>query len=226
MPRTRARRIRTDFHSHTLLSDGRESATSMWHHADRLDHRALAVTDHVAMEDPTRLLTQLHQEAKAFADGPLVPVIGVEVSMVPPRHVADVAKAARRAGAEIVIVHGETPVEKVPAGTNRAAIESNAVDLLAHPGFLTEEDAELAHAHDVVLELTGRRGHSLTNGLVARRAVDAGASLVVDSDAHEPSQLISLEFARSIARGAALPPSEVVRSIEDGPARLLKRLKG
>lgn len=218
-------RPRFDFHSHTFLTDGNTAPTDMWLHADRLGHRVLAITDHVALDDPGPLLRRLSQEARAFEEGPMIPLIGVEVSMVPPAHIAGVARAARRAGAQIVIVHGETPAEPVPEGTNHAAIDCRDVDLLAHPGLLDPRDAELAKAHGTFLEISGRRGHSLANGHVARVALEARADLVVDSDAHAPEQLLSIEFARKIAAGAGLPVTEVQRALAEAPRRLADRCR-
>ena len=215
---------RYDFHSHTFLTDGETAATDMWLQALALGHRALAITDHLYTEDPKPMLDRLLQEQKGFESEGLTTVVGVELSMVPPRRIAEAAKGARRAGAEIVIVHGETPVEAVPPGTNRAALSSNAVDLLAHPGLLTEEEAELARAHDVVLELSTRRGHSLGNGGVAKLALQIGADLVVDSDAHAPDQLVRQEFARKVAMGAGVPLAHVTKVLTETPLQLLKRL--
>ncbi|MCI4336127.1 MAG: histidinol phosphate phosphatase domain-containing protein [Thermoplasmata archaeon] len=214
---------RYDFHAHTYLSDGDSSATDMWRHSDRLLHRAQAITDHVSLEDPAPLLERLKQEARAWEGAALVTLIGVEISMVPPRRIAEVARRARRAGAEIVIVHGETVVEPVPEGTNHAALEAPDVDLLAHPGLLSEADAALAHDHEKTLELSARRGHSLGNGVVAARAIAAKASVVVDSDAHAPDQLVSAELARRIASGSGLTESQVQLCLSEGPQRLLKR---
>lgn len=215
--------VRYDFHSHTFLTDGSTSATDMWHNALAKGHRALAVTDHLYGEDPGPMMARLLQEQKAFETEGITTLVGVELSMISPRRIADHAKAARKAGAEIVIVHGETPMEPVPAGTNRAAIMSNAIDVLAHPGFLTEEDAELAKAHEVALELTPRRGHSWGNGVVAKTALATGADLVVDSDAHDPEQLIRYEQARKVALGAGVPVSHVQRVLSESPLKLLKR---
>jgi len=222
----RERPDRFDFHSHTYLTDGSSSATDMWRHADRLLHRALAITDHIGLEDPRPLLRRLHEESRAWEGSPMVTLIGVEISQVPPRYIASVARGARKAGAEIVIVHGETVVEPVAEGTNRAAIEATEVDLLAHPGLLSLKDAELAHAHDTVLELSARRGHSLGNGLVARRAVEAKADLVVDSDAHDPEQLVPYELARRIAVGAGLSVAATTSALREAPRRLLRRCRG
>ncbi|HZY91183.1 MAG TPA: histidinol phosphate phosphatase domain-containing protein [Thermoplasmata archaeon] len=214
---------RYDFHAHSFLTDGQLSPTDMWREADRRLHRALALTDHVALEDPKPLLDRLHAEARAWEGSPMTTLVGVEVTMVPPRRIADVAKTARRAGAEIVIVHGESVVEPVAPGTNLAALDAAEVDLLAHPGRLTEKEAELARANDKVLELSARRGHALTNGLVALRAVAAGAALVVDSDAHHADQLVAFELARAIAEGAGVAAPRVQDVLSDAPKRLLAR---
>ena len=68
------------------------------------------------------------------------------------------------ASADLVVVHGETMAEPVVKGTNRAAVDCEFVDVLAHPGFITLDEARIATANGVHLELTSRRGHSLTNG--------------------------------------------------------------
>jgi putative hydrolase len=217
------RRDRYDFHSHTFLTDGGASATDMWREADQLGHRVLAVTDHVALEDPKPLLDRLRQEATAWEGEELTTLIGVEVTMIPPRKIPEVVRAARRAGAEIVIVHGETPANPVPPGTNRAAVELDDVDILAHPGFLTTDEAELAKAHDVILELSARALHMVTNGHVARIALEVGNDLVVDSDAHATDQLVSTHHAQQLARGAGVPESAVARVLRETPERLLKR---
>jgi putative hydrolase len=221
--KTSSRRI--DFHSHSYLTDGRASPTAMWTEARLLDHASLALTDHIALEDPRPLLDRLHQEARAFEGEPFVPVVGVELTQVPPRRIAEAARTARRAGAEIVIVHGETIFEHVPPGTNHAAIESNAVDVLAHPGILDPRDAALAKAHGIVLEISGRNHHGLTNGHVVRVATAAGAELVVDSDAHSPNELIPLDRARTIALGAGVTEAALPAVLHATPESLFRRLR-
>ncbi len=214
---------RYDFHSHTFLTDGNTSATDMWRGAKAVGHRALAVTDHVALDDPAPILERLRQEARAWEEERLVTLIGVEVTLVPPDKISDVVRRARRAGAEVVIVHGETLANPVPSGTNRAAVQLPEVDILAHPGFLTVEEAELAKAHDVILELSARWLHTLTNGHVVQTALSVGNDLVVDSDAHDPLELVPYEFARSIARGAGVPEERLLRVLSETPRRLLRR---
>ncbi|MCI4319732.1 MAG: histidinol phosphate phosphatase domain-containing protein [Thermoplasmata archaeon] len=223
MGRTKGARKRYDFHAHTFLSDGENSPTDMWSAAERVGHRVLALTDHVALEDPTPLLRRLAEEAGAYENGPMTTLIGVELSKVPASKIAEAARRARQAGAQIVIVHGETLMEYVPPGTNHAALAAPDVDLLAHPGLLTEKDADLAHAQGKVLELSARRMHGLTNGHVASLAVASGVDVVVDSDAHRFDELVPLELARRIAQGAGLQPDRVAAALEEAPRRLVKR---
>jgi putative hydrolase len=215
---------RYDFHSHSYLSDGNTSPTDMWNEGKALGHKVLALTDHLSMEDPKPLLDRLTQEARAWEGEPFVPLVGVELTKLPVLQIAQTARAARRAGAELVIVHGETVVENVPPGTNQAALESGAVDILAHPGLLTPQEARLAKANSVVLEISGRRGHCLANGHVARLALEAGAEMVVDSDAHTPDQLIGAAMARRIAIGAGIPNSQLSRVLLTTPQQILRRL--
>ena len=66
-----------------------------------------------------------------------------------------------------MVVHGETLVEPVEEGTNHEAIMAG-VDILAHPGLISEEDVRLAKERKVLLEISARKGHSLSNGHVAR----------------------------------------------------------
>ena len=219
------REERFDFHSHSFLSDGDSSATDMWNEAQSLGHRVLALTDHLSLDDPVPLLNRLRREATAWEGSQFVPLVGVELTKIPPRRIAAAAKAARNAGAEIILVHGESLVENTPPGTNRAAVESGLIDILAHPGLLSLKEAELAKEHSVILEISARRGHSLANGHVAQMARETGAELVVDSDAHNPVELVPAPLARRIALGAGIPQDQTDRVLRATPEALLHRCR-
>jgi histidinol phosphatase-like PHP family hydrolase len=83
------------------------------------------------------------------------------------------------------------------------AIESS-VDILAHPGLITEEEVLLAKEHSVYLELTSRKGHSLTNGHVAKLAHRIGAPIILNSDAHAPGDIWPVALRHEIVVGAGL----------------------
>ena len=115
----------------------------------------------------------------------------------------ELVSRARELGAKIIVGHGETVMEPVYAGTNLAAIQAG-VDILAHPGFITKDEARLAAEKGIFLELTRRKGHSLTNGHVAGIAADTGALLVVNADAHGPGDFMTDKMAETVALGAGL----------------------
>jgi histidinol phosphatase-like PHP family hydrolase len=110
----------------------------------------------------------------------------------------------------------------VPPGTNRKAIEAG-VDILAHPGLITEEETGLAREKNVVLEISARKGHSLSNGHVARMARKFGAALVLNTDTHSPDDLISRERALRVALGAGLALDEFEK-MQQNSRRFVARL--
>jgi len=197
-----------DLHTHTFASDGELGPAELVRRAAVAGYRALAITDHADQSNVVSQLRQLRPVVEELGDANgLCLLAGVELTHVPPKQIAAVVALARANRAQLVLVHGETIVEPVIAGTNRAAIEAG-VDILAHPGLISAEDVQLAAEKGVFLEITTRKGHSLTNGHVAKMAEKYGAKLVVNNDAHAPGDLVSLEMARKIARGAGLTEAQ------------------
>ena len=197
-----------DLHTHTIFSDGVLVPTELARRAQVLGYRTLAFTDHVDFSNLDFVLPRLVSVCRALAGEMEISLLpGVELTHVPPKLIGACAEQARDLGAAIIVVHGETLVEPVAPGTNRAAIEAG-VDILAHPGLISLEEVELAAKQGVFLEITTRRGHALANGHVARLARQAGAELLLNNDAHTPSDLVTLELAEKIALGAGLEQNE------------------
>ena len=163
--------------------------------------------------------------AMASARWDILALPGVEITHVPKEDIDLVAEAAKGLGAVVVVVHGETIVEPVEPGTNRAAISSPSVDILAHPGIIAVEDARLASDRGVFLEVSARKGHSLANGHVVRMALETGALMLLDSDAHEPDDLLTPELTQRIALGAGLTHHQAQVLLEENPRRLLDKLE-
>jgi histidinol phosphatase-like PHP family hydrolase len=137
-------------------------------------------------------------------------LVGVEITHVPPGEIALLAREARDNGADIVIVHGETTTEPVAPGTNATACACSDVDVLAHPGLISLADARLARENQVALEITARGGHNRTNGHVVCVAREEECLIAVNSDAHAPSDLMSMAERMQVARGAGLTEGESV----------------
>jgi histidinol phosphatase-like PHP family hydrolase len=198
-----------DLHTHTVYSDGELIPAELARRAQYMGYRALAFTDHVDHSNVGFILESLLKLVHEYSIHCGMELLaGVELTHVPPALIPECATEAKRHGAQLVIVHGETIVEPVQTGTNLAAIEAG-VDILAHPGLITEEEACVAAEKGVLLEITTRKGHSLTNGHVLNMARRAGAGLVINNDAHMPEDLVSAEMRRKVALGAGMTEEEV-----------------
>jgi len=198
-----------DLHCHSLFSDGELVLSELVRRLEVKGYEAVCVTDHAdesnidfIIEGMTRACDDINRHSQTR----LIP--GIELTHVHPERIRRLTRKARAIGAKIVVCHGETIVEPVIPGTNRAAIEAG-VDILAHPGFISGDDASLAAQKGVLLEISGRKGHSLTNGHVANVARSKGARLVINSDGHAPGDFMDAEHARKVGRGAGLSPEEV-----------------
>ena len=193
-----------DLHTHSLLSDGQLVPAELTRRFEAAGYRALAITDHGDQSNIDVIIPQI----VAFCEennsrGTIRVIPGIELTHIPPELIPALVSRSRKLGAKLVVVHGETIVEPVAPGTNRMAIESSA-DILAHPGLITEEEVVLAKKHSVYLELTSRKGHSLTNGHVAQLAQKAGAPVVLNSDAHAPGDIWPAAQLQELIVGAGL----------------------
>ena len=198
-----------DLHTHTFFSDGELVPSELVRRAEAIGYKAIAITDHVDSSNIDLVIPRIISAIKKIRNYISIEVIpGAEITHVPPQIIPDLVKEARQLGAKIVVVHGETLVEPVAPGTNRAAIEAN-VDILAHPGLISEKDLLLAKEKGVTLEITARKGHSLSNGYVAKEAMRFGVPLCINTDAHSPSDLITKDFARKILLASGIEENRI-----------------
>ncbi len=215
-----------DFHTHTTLSDGVLLPMELIRRCIVRDYSALGIADHTSASTMGRVVREVRRDcALAQKYWGFSAFAGVELTHVPAASIGELASEALRMGAAFVVCHGQSPVEPVEPGTNLAAVSCPDVDILAHPGDLSEEEARLAAETGVFLELSAKSGHSLGNGRVARVAIDAGARLLVNSDGHTPDGLLTEEKARRVARLSGLSDAETDRVLEDNPRELMARIR-
>lgn len=194
-----------DFHSHSTLSDGMLSIEEMVAAAERRGYEAYAVTDHARGDDAHYWeVASMVREAveRLRGETSMHLFAGVELTEFPPDQIFKAAERVRDAGAEVVVVHGECVSMDVAPGTNAAGVRCPDVDVLAHPGLVTEEEADEAARSGIFLELSARHGHCWANGHVFHTAVKTGASIAVDSDAHDDDGLLSEKEVSALIRGA------------------------
>lgn len=189
-------------------------------------YKALAITDHVDASNLEWVTARLVEFVSSLreVEKEIEVLAGVELTHLPPSQIAFWATRARQLGAEVVVVHGETMVEPVPEGTNSSALKAD-IDILSHPGLIKEEEVELARERGIFLELTARKGHSLSNGHVAALARRHKAPLVLNSDSHGPEDLLTLEEAQKVALGSGLSREEFEALREDVQGLLLSLKK-
>ena len=214
-----------DFHTHTFLSDGVLSPIELIRRAIVVGYQTMAITDHVGPGNLEYVLSTLKKDCEMAEKRWDIKVFtGVEITHTPIEDIDLLAKDARALGAQVVNVHGETIMEPVVSGTNLAAVSSQYVDILAHPGLITLDEASLAAQNGVFLEISGRKGHGLANGYVANIARKTGATLILDSDAHEPDDLMTQEYAEKVAIGSGLNEKEKETILNQSPLTLINRV--
>lgn len=215
-----------DLHTHTLFSDGELGPSELVYRAKVKGYDAIALTDHgdfATFDLVIPRIRRIYKDLSRYYDITVIP--GVEITYVPPVMIARAVKECRRRGAQIIVVHGETPAETVPPGTNRAAILSGA-DILAHPGKITPEEVMLARDKGVCLEITTRRGHNATNRHVAKLAQKYGTLMVMDTDTHAPDNLMSDDIIKATLAMSGLTHKDFLRMQDNSRHLITKRLSG
>lgn len=203
------RRPLIDLHTHSFFSDGELIPSELVRRAKVIGYQAIAITDHGDHSNIDFIVPRIVNVCKKLSYAYAINVIpGIELTHVPPEYMRELSNEARCLGAKIIVVHGETIVEPVISKTNLTALQS-PIDILAHPGLITEEEALLAAANSIYLEISARKGHSLTNGHVVNIARQCKAHIVLNSDAHAPDDLIKIDMAKKVALGAGLTDEEI-----------------
>ncbi|MDD4954189.1 MAG: histidinol phosphate phosphatase domain-containing protein, partial [Candidatus Omnitrophica bacterium] len=180
-----------NLHCHSLLSDGVLLPSEVAVRYQALGFKVLAITDHADYSNIESVVKAILNFTTRWPKKSSLQVLpGIELTHLPLEQFKPLAKFARAKGIKIIVAHGETPVEPVIKGTNRAALEAD-IDILAHPGLITAEDVKLAGKRNIFLEITSRQGHCETNGYVAEAALEYGAKLVINNDSHAPEDIVS-----------------------------------
>ncbi len=215
--------IRADLHMHSTWSDGRADIRVMAEAARARGYSHIAMTDHSAYIglthglDAERLRAQ-RQEIAALnaayaAQGvPFRILCGVEVDITPEGQLAlpdDVL-----AELDIVVASAHVQLRQSPeAATERLlrAVRNPHVDMIGHPvgrmlgsreGAPVDIDAlaRAAAEHRVLLEVNSGPTRLDLEGPAVRRALELGATIAIDSDAHHPDNLDWIRFGVITAR--------------------------
>lgn len=204
-----------NLHTHTLLSDGYLLPSEVAMRYLDKGYKVIAFTDHADYSNIKSVCSAIAEFCRKWPKSSKIKVLpGIELTHLPPEQFKPLASYARKEGLKIIIAHGETPVEPVVKDTNKLALLAD-IDILAHPGLITDEDTLLAKKKGVFLEITSRTGHSETNRHVINQARKLGAKLILNHDAHMPEDIISPEQLVEVGIKSGLAKDEVEKIYAD-----------
>ncbi|MFC7204381.1 DNA polymerase/3'-5' exonuclease PolX [Haloferax namakaokahaiae] len=229
--------IRGDLHTHTEWSDGDNTIEEMVQAATERGYDYHVVSDHatgpgmvggVGLDDD-ELLEQA-DEVRAVAENADISVFhGVEANIDAEGHLSVADDVLDQLDVVIASPHSALDQDSEAAMTRLVrAMEHPAVDILGHPTGriinrrpgLTLDYGRLAEAaveNDVALELNASPYRLDLNGDALRIAIDAGATVVIDTDAHRPGELDDVRYGIHTARRGWVETADVLntRSVAD-----------
>lgn len=237
--------IRGDLHMHTTWSDGRDSMEDMILASRQLGYEYVAITDHserawssrkVAAADVPRQREELQALRATYPDIQVLHGIEVDIMKDGSLDFDDEVLA----GFDIVLAslhdHGG---QGGPWLTERylRAIRHPLVNVITHPanrspalssGYELDFDRlfEAAAETGTAMEIDGAPGHLDMDGMLARRAVAAGVTLVVDSDCHRADALArQMRWGIGTARRGWVEPQHVLntRGVEEVQAFVARK---
>ena len=227
--------LKGDLHAHSNWSDGRNEIAVMAQAARARGYRYLGLTDHsqsLAIANgltPERFLQRADEIARVNAEMPDFRVLnGAEVDILPDGSL-DLPDECL-ASLDVVVASVHTALDQpkeVMTERVLTALRSPHVDILGHPTCRrldrrgeTSVDLEAVIAEAVrtgtALEINGSPWRLDLNDTWARRAREAGALLVIDSDAHYPAEFEGARFGCAIGRRAGLTPEHVLNTRDAG----------
>jgi DNA polymerase (family 10) len=223
--------IRGDLHSHTTLSDGRNSLEEMTEAARGRGYEYLAITDHSASHGfgdhvTAERLWERIEEVRAFNKGKrgfrLLAGSEINIGLDGSLDYPDDLLAAL--DWVVASVHTSFSVSKQQM-TERvvAAIENPNVDCIGHLtgrligrrepyGIDVEAVAEAAARAGTMIEINGNPNRRDLSDLHARLAAEAGVKIVLNTDAHGVDTLDNMAYAVATARRAWLTAADVANT--------------
>jgi histidinol phosphatase-like PHP family hydrolase len=214
-----------NLHAHTFLSDGALLPSEVAVRYQAKGYKAIAITDHADYSNIKPAIKSVLQFCNKWPKDSGIKVFpGIELTHLPPSQFKPLAQIARKGGIKVIIAHGETPVEPVVAETNSFALNAD-IDILAHPGLISDSDTQLAKERNIFLEITSRKGHRETNLHVINQARKFGAKLILNNDSHAPEDIISTQELSEFGIESGLTKVEI-EEINLNVTEFLKRRGG
>ncbi len=221
--------IRGDLHMHTIASDGRNTIAEMAEAARDHGYEYIAITDHSASHgfnndvSPDELKRQIERVRALELDGITV-LVGTESNVLPDGSLDYEDELLEQLDWVVASVHTSFRMaEREMTDRMVTAIEHPLVDTIGHPtgrmlgrrdGYALdiERVIEAAANSGTFLEINSNANRRDLPDTYARAAAEAGATLVIDSDAHGVDTLpVTLRYGAT-ARRAWLTKEQVANA--------------
>jgi len=228
--------LRGDIHIHTNWSDGRNTIAEMVEGAAAFGHDYLAVTDHatgpgmvggVGVPDE-QLREQIAEVESVAADADIDVFTGVEANIAADGSVS----VADDLLADLDVVVASPHAALDGDGTDRlvAAAEHPDVNVIGHPTgrYLNRREgldvdierlAAVAADNDTALEINANPARLDLGGGAVKQAVEAGATIAINTDAHSPGDLELLRYGVHTARRGWAETADVLNTRDAGGLR-------
>ena len=230
-----------DLHVHTDHSDGQATIREMVDAADARGYKYVSIADHatgpgmvggVGLSDAD-LLTQLETVRRVASEASIDVLAGVEANVGVDGDVSVGDDVLAELDCVVASPHSGLDGD----GTERllAAIEHPEVDIVGHPtGRLLnrrpgldidiERIADAAAAHGTALEINADPRRLDLRSSYLKVAIEAGATISINTDAHTPSAYDHMRFGVHTARRGWAEPGDVLNCRgPDGLRRFLDR---
>jgi len=233
--------IRGDLHMHTVASDGHNTIEEMIQACRSLGHKYMCFCDHSKSQiqanglDEKRLaqhVKAIRAAAKKFKD--IVVLAGVEVDIFKDGSLDFPDDVLARLDFVTASPHSALKL-KHPESTKRLirAIENPHVDCIGHatgrmlhsrPGMEIDiqEVAQAAAANNVALEINAHPVRLDLRDVHVKAAIDTGAKLIINTDAHRISDLELMTYGVMTARRGWATKADVINAFT--PAKFKKWL--
>ncbi|WP_324758620.1 DNA polymerase/3'-5' exonuclease PolX [Haloarcula montana] len=221
--------IRGDLHTHSDWSDGGYSIAEMVDGAAEFGHDYIAISDHatgpgmvggVGVPDED-LWNELDEIEAVAADAEIDVFAGVEANIAPDGSIS--VDDDLLAALDIVVASPHAALDG--EGTDRlvTAAKHPEVDVIGHPTgrFLNrrpgldidvERLATVAADHGTALEINASPARLDLTGSAVKQATEAGATVVINTDAHGPGEFEQIRYGVHTARRGWAEPGDVLNA--------------
>ncbi len=228
--------VRGDLHTHTEWSDGADSIADHVQAAADFGHDYLGIADHatgpgmvggVGLSDD-ELREQLTEIREVADDAPIEVFAGVEANIDVDGNVS--VGDDLLADLDCVVASPHSGLDG--DGTDRlvSAAKHPAVDIVGHPSgrmlnqragldIDVERLATVAAEHDTALEINANPSRLDLSGGAVKTAIEAGATISINTDAHSPPEFEYVRYGVHTARRGWAESTDVLNAWDAADVR-------